>query len=630
VIPLGGYQLFADDATTPYLITYPDGIAGLRWRYDDANSQSSQTACAGGAPDVGNVAGAFAFESLLAPNCASVPTFICADGTTAPAAPTIRSLLVDGATTITGTTILSAAVNLFINGYFSQSVSSNGTGNFTFTLSTPLATGQQVQINAATSTSCASAFAGGTITCYIAAPVIISNASRQVAIGSQLSGSSAAPLNTTITILNASTLATIGTTTTAANGSWTLTSPTVATSITYVAQITGSACGNSVLSATAIATTGTPAARCGTITGPVLENATAVAGSVTTAVASTVVNLFVDGVSVGTTTISGTTWSIPVNTNASNIIYPGAVLTISIMEASKTEITCSSTQTVQCVPPTSPSVTPSGSSSISSGQTITFTVASSVNGTLYSLTNSGTSTDLGGSKFGTGGSLSLTTTVFSAPGTYNVDVKASTLSGEDCAGTSSRQVVVNGVVPVTLTDFTGKLENGVVKLNWQTVFEQGIHSYEIERKTANENFKKIGVVSAIGNSQLTQNYNFNDADINASVLYYRLKIIDNTVAGSKYSKTLTLQAGKGIIISQIGPSPFTSAVNVRLDAAASENILVRIFDLLGRPIKAQIFAANKGNNNFQITGLDNLSAGTYIIEISARGEQLLRQQLMKK
>ena len=630
VTAAGGYQLFADDATTPFLITYPDGIAGLRWRYDDANSQSGQTACAGGAPDVDNIAAAFAFESLLAPSCASVPSFVCAGGTAAPATPIITSLLTDGATRITGTTVASAAVNLFINGYFSQSVTSDASGNYTFTLTTPLATGQQVEINAATNTSCASAFAGRTISCYIAAPIINSNALRQVAIGSQLTGSSAAPLNTTITILDASTLTTIGTTTTAANGNWTLTTPTVAAGITYVAQITGSACGNSALSPTAIATAGTPPARCGTITGPVLENASAVAGTITTAVLNTTVTLLADGEPIGSLTTGGTTWSIPVNTTAFNIIYPGAVLTITITEPARISVTCAATQTVQCVPPASPSVTPAGITNISVGQTATFTIASTVSGTLYSLTNNATSTDLGGSKFGNGSSQALTTTAFNTPGTYNVDIKASTLSGDNCAGTTSRQVVVTGVLPVTLTDFSGKLENGIVKLYWQTSFEQGIQSYEIERKTDIEGFKKIGSVAAIGNSQLTTNYHFDDVGIKGSVFYYRLRIIDNTTTETKYSKTLTFKAGKGIVVSPVTPNPFESSLNIKLEMVTPENIVLRLFDMVGRPVRVQNFAAKKGSNNFICLGLDNLASGFYIIELSAGGESLLRQQLMKK
>ena len=630
-----GYVLFAADvpaAGNIYLVTYSDvngvpGIGGTRWQYDGGATQSADP-CGGGNNDIPQ--GAYMMVSQLAPNCASVPTPLCAkSGGAAVITPTpvITSLLTDGARTISGTST-GAAVSLFINDYFVQAVTVTG-GTFTFTLATPLATGQNIKVYASRDLECLGAPAGGTITCYIAAPVITTDASKRVAIGSQLTGTSAAPLNTTITIYNAVGMGIIGTTTTAANGNWTLTTPTVATGINYLARITGSACGNSALSDTAKATTPT-GAKCGSINGPIQEttNAFAVTGTVLAGTLSTTVTLLVDSVAVGSQTITGATtnWSITV---PANTLYPGAVVNISVAELNRTAIGCAATQTVTCRPPTPPNVTPIGISNISSGQTVTYTINPSIVGLLYSITNNATSTDMGGSRFGTGGSITITTTPFSTPGTYTLDIKSDSLSG-NCQSTTSRQVVVTGVVPVTLTDFTGRYENGIAKLKWETAFEQDIQSYEVERAVTQNQFTKIGSVTAVGNSQVTQNYTYDDAGVKDAVVYYRLKIIDNSTAGFKYSKIITLRTVKGIVLSQVSPNPFTESVLIKFDAAKSANMTLRITDMMGRPVKTQNFISKSGMNSVVTSGLQQLAAGTYIIEISAEGERLFMQQLLKK
>lgn len=634
-----GYVLFAADVpvgANTFLVTYPSGIAGTRWQYDGGATQSADP-CNGGFNDIPE--GAYAMVSELAPNCASVPTLLCAKtggAATLTPSPVITSLLTDGALSISGTSA-GASVSLFINDYFVQSVTVTG-GTFTFTLTTPLATGQNVKVYASRDVQCLSAPAGGIITCYIAAPVITSDTLKRVTIGTMLKGISAAPAGTIITVFNAATMAVLGTTTTAANGDWTLNAPLVATGINYLARITGSACGNSALSDTAKATGGTAATRCGTITIPggqtsITENDATVSGTLMGAVANTTVTLFADSIALGSVVTSTTSWSIPVNTTYLNKIYPDAVLTISIAEPNKTATFCTgptATRTVTCVPVVTPIVTEAPVTMVSAGQSVSFTITNSVVGILYSAINTGTEQDLGGSNFGNGGTLIITTNPLTTGGTYNVDIRAMSLTGGTCSANASRQVVVTGVVPITLTDFTGRYENGTAKLNWETAFEQDILSYEIERATKPNQFTKIGSVKAVGNSQVTQFYSYDDAGLKESVVYYRLRIIDNSTAGFKYSKILTLRTGKGIVLSRVSPNPFTETVLIKFDAAKSSNMTLRIVDMMGRPVKTQSFISKTGMNSVVTSGLQQLAAGTYIIELSADGERIFKQQLLKK
>ena len=351
-------------------------------------------------------------------------------------------------------------------------------------------------------------------------------------------------------------------------------------------------------------------------------------GTVTTAVSLTTVTLFVDGVSVGSQTIAGTAWSIPVNTTVNNTIYAGAVLTISIAESNKTEVTCAATQTVTCVTPAAPTVSPTNTT-ISAGQTVTYAVSSTTSGLLYSIRDNADASNIGGSKFGNGSTVNITTDPFNTAGTYTVKIKATSFSGANCTVTSNATVTVTGVLPLTLTKFTGLYLNGIAKLSWQTDYEQGIQLYEVERSTNAVDFKMAGKVTAVGNSSSIQTYSFDDAGISSKIIYYRLKIIENN-GTFKYSKILVFRADKGITASTVSPNPFSNNIKFDFETEYAQKIVVNIFDLMGKKVKAATISAQKGTNTANVTELQLLPAGTYIIEMIAGGERVFKDILLKQ
>lgn len=617
-----GYSLFADDATTTYKISYPTATT---WRYDDVNVQSG-SACTGGASDV--PAGSYAAVAQLALNCASVPVFACLNGSAAPVKPEVTSLLLDGATNITGTALANSGVHLFIDGYFVQSVTASAGGIFNFVLAKKLALNQQIEINSTITGSCASTSYLANVSCYIAAPVINTNAAKQIAVGSQIAGTSSAIAGSTVTVYNAATLVSVGSTTVQANGSWLLASPTAVTATNYLAQITAHACGNSKYSDTAFTIAGTLPARCGTITGPIADTSKNVAGTVTSAVAGTSVTLFVDGIAVGSQIIAGTAWSIPVNTTVNNTTYAGAVLTISITENNKTEVNCAASQTVNCVSPAAPVISPA-STTISVGQTVTYTVSSTTTGLLYSIRDNADAANMGESKFGNGATVNIVTDTFKIAGTYTIKIKSTSFSGGNCNTSSNATVVVTGVLPISITKFNGVYNNGISKLFWQTDFEQGVLDYEVERSLNGFDFKKIGQVKSIGYSSNPQNYSFEDGDLSGNIVYYRLKIQENN-GTFKYSKILIFRIDMGIIVSSISPNPFTESIKLDFEMMRTQQMQINMYDLMGRLVKTIVLKANKGSNTVFVNDLQNLSTGSYFVEMMADGKKVYRDVLLKK
>jgi hypothetical protein len=87
--------------------------------------------------------------------------------------------------------------------------------------------------------------------------------------------------------------------------------------------------------------------------------------------------------------------------------------------------------------------------------------------------------------------------------------------------------ILGGVLPVELISFNANVKNSSVKLNWETSSELNNTGFEIERKTANQYWTKIGFVQGNGTTNTQHTYFYNDRLNNTGTYSYRLKQIDN-------------------------------------------------------------------------------------------------------
>lgn len=395
--------------------------------------------------------------------CNSEPVYFCAAGNGqnalagSIAAPTItspaNSLFTTATQSISGTTVTSATVKLYINGILSQTVTSNAsTGTFTFS-GLALAANDKIHIivektTASVSTSyCSGQTPVFTVTCFTTPPTIKTDNDGNLSVGSAITGTSFEAAGTTIRVYTSAAVL-VSTTTVQANGTWSTSNAgsipatyLVAANTSYYATAQTGSCGVSSNSATATALTATSASRCGTITGPVTSTASSIAGTLTGTLANTLVTLYLDNIAIGTTTSSNTTWSITVNTTAANTLYSGGVLTIGITEPSKTEVICAASVTIACTPPATPVVTPTIAIS-GVGQMIGYSISSSTSGILYSIKDNTDATNLGTSMFGNGGTILLTTDAFVTPGPLTLLIKATSFTGADCESFSTVKLYI--------------------------------------------------------------------------------------------------------------------------------------------------------------------------------------------
>jgi Secretion system C-terminal sorting domain len=608
--------------------------------------------CSTGAP---LTSGSYKIYYTNAAGCNSLPAYFCAagnGGTALAGALTVpvisapaNAIFTTATTSITGTTDANATVTLYVNGTVLQTTIATG-GNFTFSNLT-LIQGQQLyiltELNTGTvSTSkCAAQTALFTVSCFTQTPLINADNNNQLTAGAPITGTSSNAAGTVIRVYTAAN-ALVATTTVQANGSWSTasagTTPAVYNALaatSYYANAQTGSCGISNNTTGYAAVAPTAGTRCGTITGPVGASAGSISGALTGSFSTTTVNLYLDDQLIGSAITSGTAWGpITVNTTAANTIYSNGVLKIGVQESGKQEVSCpTSATTITCTPtPVIPVFTPANTT-ININEAVTYTISNAIAGTFYAIADSASGQSLGIGKWATtNGTLSLTTSKFATAGSYKIVIKSSSLSGVTiCSAVSSSGTnTVNDVVlPVTLLQFKGKKQGGIIFLDWITTSEIQVNRFEIERSSNGIFFQITGTVAAIGNSQTNQFYAFADKAPLPALNYYRLKMIDND-GRFTYSSTLVFEGNQPpmVYVKTIKPNPFKDVINIEMQLPQKQSLKINLIDMAGRVVRTKDFIGIAGNNSIYLDGLSNLTEGIYFLKIIS-ADAVLQERVLK-
>ncbi|MEI2738224.1 MAG: T9SS type A sorting domain-containing protein [Chitinophagaceae bacterium] len=224
------------------------------------------------------------------------------------------------------------------------------------------------------------------------------------------------------------------------------------------------------------------------------------------------------------------------------------------------------------------------------------------------------------------------TVSFGSAALNSITIRYDNAAGAD-ANPASQAIAVGSVsfnsstLPVSLTDFSGHRQAQNVVLNWKTQQEVNAQSYSIERSTGSS-WETIASVAASGNGNGSADYTYTDINPQGSLLLYRLKQIDNS-NNYKYSNIIRITTGtKTTMLSY--PSPFTSQVNVSISSDRNQQVVAIVYDALGKMVRSETKRLYTGENNFTLTGLDNLGHGVYYAVIKDESGNLLgRTQLLK-
>lgn len=186
------------------------------------------------------------------------------------------------------------------------------------------------------------------------------------------------------------------------------------------------------------------------------------------------------------------------------------------------------------------------------------------------------------------------------------------------------------VLPLTIDQFNGFYDNGVIQLRWTTFTEINMDHFDVERSTDGTNFRQIGRVDAAGNEKGNTPYSYLDISAERGSNFYRLAMVDNE-GNYTYSNVITISVDvKGISVSVVYPNPFSKRVQVKLDCTRpSEEVTIRVIDNAGAVVRTQVEKLGKGENNIVIQNVAELPSGVYYLEVIG-DHRSMKTKLMKQ
>lgn len=177
------------------------------------------------------------------------------------------------------------------------------------------------------------------------------------------------------------------------------------------------------------------------------------------------------------------------------------------------------------------------------------------------------------------------------------------------------QVVCNvapqSALPLELLSFTGGSEEGIVKLNWTTEYEENMKGFHVQYSESGDAFTTVDFVSA-NNQEGEQYYSFEEDIRSFTTIYYRLEMLD--LSGEiSYSEVISI-ARKKETEWLIFPNPIQGEVLYLQTLEPISGGTYTIFDGRGNKILGGRFEANTARQTFAIY-LRNKSKGVYFLEI---------------
>jgi hypothetical protein len=174
-------------------------------------------------------------------------------------------------------------------------------------------------------------------------------------------------------------------------------------------------------------------------------------------------------------------------------------------------------------------------------------------------------------------------------------------------------------LPVSLTAFSATVVGANVNLAWTTATEKNSAGFDVQVSTTGTNYRKIGfVASKSPNSQQQQNYTYVDTEAGKTgTRYYRLRQfdLDGTESFSPV-RTASFTGNALATTTSAYPNPFTSYVDLNIDAATAGNAPVRVqlLDMTGRIVREQMVLVE--NASLRLSALDALNTGLYLAKVS--------------
>lgn len=185
---------------------------------------------------------------------------------------------------------------------------------------------------------------------------------------------------------------------------------------------------------------------------------------------------------------------------------------------------------------------------------------------------------------------------------------------------SSFPIICNGLLPIQSLAATAFRESNAIVIRWQAESDAAVQGYDVQRSADSAGFVTIATVGP----QATDTYSYTDlpADNGSPVVYYRIRQ-RNVNGGFFYSNIVALETVPGTTNATVAPNPTSGAAALRYKSDRQGDVPIYLYDLTGRVIWHQSYAAHVGMNTFPLDHLRGLPNGIYILQLTTGGSVVI-------
>lgn len=182
--------------------------------------------------------------------------------------------------------------------------------------------------------------------------------------------------------------------------------------------------------------------------------------------------------------------------------------------------------------------------------------------------------------------------------------------------------------PVEWGAFEANKTPAGIRLNWETLKEEGNDHFRVLRSSDGLNWERIGLINAKGNTESSTHYEYLDRSPVLGTNHYRIVQVDRE--GSQTAtevRTVTVPLPTGLALRAVGPVPAREVLHLELDADRASALSVELYDLKGQLHQSQIFSSEVGSNEWSLDVAD-LQRGYYLLLVHGQGEVFRRKVML--
>ena len=181
------------------------------------------------------------------------------------------------------------------------------------------------------------------------------------------------------------------------------------------------------------------------------------------------------------------------------------------------------------------------------------------------------------------------------------------------------------VLPITLNYFNAFAQGNNVTLKWETSSEINSSKFIVERSVNGTSWTAIATINSSGNSGIPKQYRYDDINVSAKTVFYRLKFVDIDGAVT-YSNIKRLSLSTSTVSLSFYPNPVKDVLYIESTAPFSNDLSVKVNDLSGRVQTVQFVKADINKLKVNIAAL---AAGVYFLQIDNGGNKSI-QKIIKQ